>query len=644
MPKVINPIWEYFEKKNSQPSKAECKLCRKTVSLGSLQPKLQTIKGLKLHLSKYHLTENEHFLIQIDDLKNQAAEKQNNLKSAGPVLLETDKKTQPTMQQLLANPPKAQWPHDHDITKRIDKAIMDYILVDMQPYNTVSGKGFKRLNFADPAGPKKYKLKSEKFFRTQLMPETFEKVKTKVVNLLCEAEWISFTTDIWSNPTKTCSLLSFTAHFVHNEQRPKVILGASVLENDHTGDYISEKLKEVVEDYNIGSKIHLALRDNAGNMARATRVAEYDSLGCVSHTLQLVIHDAILSVPNIITILKKCRKVVGHFHRSEQARRYLNTFQKTLNLPEHTLFQDVETRWNSTYLMLSRLIEQKNAINLYRVERGSINEINNEEWTTMQDAVSVLECFYEATLDMSSDASCVSLVIPLVAMLSGKLASTSGQSQFVASADTAMSADIENNESDALQNCAAAEMKSKLLCSLNHRFSFIRTSSPLICATLLDPRFKTKYLTENEVNGAKTKIFEVLQLGTPAGLGERQGGASTSVRSVNETSLWAAHDSIESDDDPMTDNSLESSLDNYLREPRLHRNANIYEYWHSSPYQLLRPAAKKFLSAPPTSVASEQLFSRAGQLYDERRHNLTGHNAEKLLFLCYNIELFNFDY
>jgi len=51
------------------------------------------------------------------------------------------------------------------------------------------------------------------------------------------------------------------------------------------------------------------------------------------------------------------------------------------------------------------------------------------------------------------------------------------------------------------------------------------------------------------------------------------------------------------------------------------------------------------LSAPPTiSVASEQLFSAAGQLYADRRSNLLGENAEKLLFLNYNIRLFSYNY
>lgn len=79
------------------------------------------------------------------------------------------------------------------------------------------------------------------------MPQTYEKVKNKVTVLLAKFEWLSCTTDIWTNPSKTCSLLSFSGHFIVESQRLKVILGAAVLENDHTNKYIGEKLTEMVE-------------------------------------------------------------------------------------------------------------------------------------------------------------------------------------------------------------------------------------------------------------------------------------------------------------------------------------------------------------------------------------------------------------
>jgi len=63
-----------------------------------------------------------------------------------------------------------------------------------------------------------------------------------------------------------------------------------------------------------------------------------------------------------------------------------------------------------------------------------------------------------------------------------------------------------------------------------------------------------------------------------------------------------------------------------------------------SQFKLLKKAAMKYLYAPPTNVASEQLFSTAGQSYTDRCSNLLGENAEKLLFPAYSICFFGFNY
>jgi len=88
----------------------------------------------------------------------------------------------------------------------------------------------------------------------------------------------------------------------------------------------------------------------------------------------------------------------------------------------------------------------------------------------------------------------------------------------------------------------------------------------------------------------------------------------------------------------------EQQFATYLNQPRVPRTTDIYGYWHCGQFPDVEPAAKKYLSAPPTSVASEQMFSAAGQIYADCRSNLRGENAEKLLFLAYNIRLFGFNY
>lgn len=51
----------------------------------------------------------------------------------------------------------------------------------------------------------------------------------------------------------------------------------------------------------------------------------------------------------------------------------------------------------------------------------------------------------------------------------------------------------------------------------------------------------------------------------------------------------------------------------------------------------LMPVVKKFLSVPATSVPSEQLFSKAGELISARRNRLSSPNVDILLFLNKNL-------
>jgi len=48
---------------------------------------------------------------------------------------------------------------------------------------------------------------------------------------------------------------------------------------------------------------------------------------------------------------------------------------------------------------------------------------------------------------------------------------------------------------------------------------------------------------------------------------------------------------------------------------------------------------KKYLSAPPTNVNSERVFSGAGELYSDRRNRRLPQLGEELLFIKYNFPL-----
>ena len=84
--------------------------------------------------------------------------------------------------------------------------------------------------------------------------------------------------------------------------------------------------------------------------------ADLNSFGCFAHSLQLVVHDGVLSQRAVSDLLAVCRYIVGHFKRSTKA------IQQNLSIPNHRLKQDEVTRWNSSLEMLKSIVEQKMAL------------------------------------------------------------------------------------------------------------------------------------------------------------------------------------------------------------------------------------------------------------------------------------------
>ena len=89
-------------------------------------------------------------------------------------------------------------------------------------------------------------------------------------------------------------------------------------------------------------------------------------------------------------------------------------------------------------------------------------------------------------------------------------------------------------------------------------------------------------------------------------------------------------------------NSTTVIVDRFLAEPLVPFHSGVcYSWWkdNTSRFPLLAKLARKYLSAPPTSVPSERLFSSAGHIYTEKRNRLSPDKAEQLLFITGNLEL-----
>ncbi|CAM4722262.1 unnamed protein product [Leuciscus chuanchicus] len=324
---------------------------------------------------------------------------------------------------------------------------MEMIALDDQPFSIVEDRGFRRLiEHIEP----RYSLPSRRYFSDVSLPALYEVVATHIHKLLDNVTDISFTTDIWSSDISQMSILSLTAQWINEN-----FAGA------FDCMFATWKIKK--------DNVHVVLRDNARNMQKAMEECGVKSLGCMAHTLQLAVHGGVLSQRSISDCVAIGRKIVGHFRHSQLATSRLRDIQQELGMKTMMLQQDVATRWNSTFLMMKSLLDQKRALGVYGADHELPACLSAHQWGLIENMTTLLTPFEQLTREISSHQATTADVIPSVVALKRLLSKT---------ADT---------------DSGVRTAKHTLLEAVNERFGSAFSEPLYYLATILDPRYKDRY-------------------------------------------------------------------------------------------------------------------------------------------------------
>ena len=257
----------------------------------------------------------------------------------------------------------------------------------------------------------------------------YNAVKTKIRNLLKQSSYISFTSDIWTSTNNHNVFLSLTVHWIDsNWNRRFVVISLKNLEDSHTGQLISRTILDMLDTWGIeNEKRGVLVKNNGASMIKAAQLTGLDHLGCYIHTIQLVVNRGLKVQPAIIDAIAIARALVGHFRHSSLATDDLYKIQKSLQLdggtpyPTHRLVQDVATRWNSTFYMLERLIEQKRAIAIYCQDNEGVKNLKAKEWNLMERVITTLRPFEQETKHASMTSATAGMIILSVRVLRATL-------------------------------------------------------------------------------------------------------------------------------------------------------------------------------------------------------------------------------
>ena len=245
--------------------------------------------------------------------------------------------------------------------------------------------------------------------------------------------------------------------------RRSAILHVQKMEGSHSGAAICQMIEKMIDGWKISKqRVHLVLTDNASNMKKALRDCDLHGYGCFAHSLQLVVHDGVLSQRMVVDTLAVSRRIVGHFKHSTLAYHLLDNIRERLDIAKHKLQQDEPTRWNSTLFMLESIYEQKMALATYATEHGGIIMLSSNQLDIARKVISALKPIEEITKIISTNSACISVVIPLVKILEKAL----------------------NKHDD---DAGILTMKTEMLKSLQYRFDNIEEIDVLSIATILDP-------------------------------------------------------------------------------------------------------------------------------------------------------------
>ncbi|KAJ4921768.1 hypothetical protein JOQ06_025936, partial [Pogonophryne albipinna] len=145
-----------------------------------------------------------------------------------------------------------------------------------------------------------------------MVVKRYEEEKTKAKAVMQRVEAVSLTADMWTSINMD-AYLAVTCHYVDDSAKlATVLLGVLPFPEAHTAVNITAAMRSLMEEWGTEGKVTSIVTDAGANM------------------------------------------VASHNSKREA--------QKQMNRPVLKLIQEVDTRWNSTYLMLQRLFKERQSV------------------------------------------------------------------------------------------------------------------------------------------------------------------------------------------------------------------------------------------------------------------------------------------
>jgi len=539
--------------------------------------------------------------------------------------------------------------------KTLTKALLKSIACDQLPLSIVESQTFRNLLLtAEP----RYVFPTRTTFRNSLIPTATQQMEKAIQCKLTHLSHVYLTIDLWTNRNMK-SFLGITIHFIDEEWKlSSYVLAADSFPGRHTAENIAEAYDNVVEKFKLTTKVTKVVSDNASSMLKAFQVSlpefvlhktseESDTVNeqcnpdpeeemldeetdvndllsylpervsCFAHTKQLCIKDCLQSSEFEKTYvgkqLGKVAQIVNSVRKSVNATSYLQRKKITLRAKN-------VTRWNSQLVMLQSVLKDYEEVNAALTLIQSRVKITNQDYMALSELVNVLLPFKEAMQQVEGEnivtSSCICPVV--VGLLKS----------------------MEELKNSNLQYCQ--KLVDNLQASVSKRLlPFLKCLDNKL-ATLLDPRFKNKWIEEAEEKEEATSLLKT-HVASRLGTDETQSSNSSTEDENIPSKKPKIFDFMSSGVEKKKRKNSVCEVQSYLEEDVMPFDEDPLLYWKRNKEKLptLAKLAKEYLGLTATSAPAERLFSIAGNFYTAKRNLLGPNTFRSLVFIKCNEDLYD---
>ena len=302
------------------------------------------------------------------------------------------------------------------------------------------------------------------------------------------------------------------------------------------------------------------------------------------------------------------------------------------------MVREVATCWNSSYLMLERLVSEKTHVNTVLEDtnmtaKGDCTrlKLTGAQWDMVEDLLKALKPLQAATtaLSLEQNAS-ISTVCPIVAGLLNHMSSAEGDSTAIRSFRERVTTDLKERFPTTGSADDCSENVAWLSAAIDPRFKELKFLSPE-----LRPHMRSAL--EERVRKVKKKTVKPAgkssQPDLPCHDTSTDAPAAKKPKHDDNVMAYLLGTRAESSSAVAT---IQTEVQRFLSDPTEPMSTDVLGWWKANEHRFptLAKVARELLGTPATSTPSERLFSMAGVVCSKKRANILPENLNIICFFA----------